>query len=99
MAHDVLNVVQPGKALFAQKHIDVRPGIGGGMMAGRIAVGETLRLRVVEVTQVEGGPKYRTVLRDEDGAESVLLLDVCLPLGMAEVSVLYLGEGEGFRPG
>lgn len=67
-------------------------------MAGRIAVGETLRLRVVEVTQLEGAPKYRTVLRDEDGTESSLVLDVRLPLGMAEVSVLYIGEGEGFRP-
>ncbi|MGQ9582038.1 MAG: hypothetical protein ACUVV6_00800 [Thermoplasmatota archaeon] len=68
-------------------------------MAGRVAVGETLRLRIVDVARVEGTPKYRTVLRDEDGAESVLLLDVSLPMGMAEVSVLYLGEREEFRSG
>jgi len=64
----------------------------------RLAVGETLRLRVVEVAPVEGHAKFRTVLRDEDAQESVILLDVELPLGMAEVKVMHLGEREGFRP-
>jgi hypothetical protein len=63
-----------------------------------LAVGETLRLRVVEVAPVEGQGKFRTVLQDEDGQQSILLLDVELPLGMAEVRVMHLGEREGFRP-
>jgi hypothetical protein len=64
----------------------------------RLAVGETLRLRVIEVAPVEGHGKFRTVLRDEEGLESVLILDVELPLGMAEIRVMHLGEREGFRP-
>lgn len=64
----------------------------------RLAVGETLRLRVTEVAPVEGRGKFRTVLLDEEGLESVLVLDVGLPLGMAELRVMHLGEREGFRP-
>jgi len=64
----------------------------------RIAVGETLRMRVVEVTPVEGKGKFRTLFRDEDGMESVLFLDVELPTGMAELKVIHLGERESFRP-
>ena len=64
----------------------------------RLAVGETLRLRVVEVAPIEGQGKFRTVLKDEDGQESVLILDVELPLGMAEIRVMHLGEKESFRP-
>ena len=64
----------------------------------RLAVGETLRLRVVEVSPVDGHGKFRTVLKDEEGLESVLILDVELPIGMAELRVMHLGEREGFRP-
>jgi hypothetical protein len=64
----------------------------------RLAVGETLRLRVIEVTPMEGHGKFRTVLQDEEGLESVLVLDVELPLGMAEIRVMHLGERESFRP-
>ena len=64
----------------------------------RIAVGETLRLRVVEVAPVEGQGKFRTLLRDEDGTESIVFLDVELPLGMAELRIMHLGEKEGYRP-
>lgn len=64
----------------------------------RLAVGETLRLQVVEVSPVEGHGKFRTVLRDEEGLESMLVLDVELPVGMAEIRVMHLGERESFRP-
>jgi hypothetical protein len=64
----------------------------------RIAVGETLRLRVIDVKPEPGKSKFRTVLLDEDGLESVLFLDVELPLGMTEVRVMHLGEKEGYKP-
>lgn len=64
----------------------------------RIAVGETLRLRVIDVKPEPGKSKFRTVLLDEDGLESVIYLDVELPLGMTEVKVMYLGEKESYRP-
>jgi hypothetical protein len=64
----------------------------------RLAVGETLRLRVTGVAPVEGHGKFRTTFSDEEGLESVLILDVELPLGMAELRVMHLGEREGFRP-
>ena len=64
----------------------------------RLAVGETLRLRVTEVSPIEGHGKFRTVLKDEEGLESALVLDVELPLGMAELRIMHLGEREGFRP-
>jgi len=69
-----------------------------GISMARLAVGETLRLQVIEVAPVEGHGKFRTVLRDEEGLESVLILDVELPLGMAELRVMHLGERESFRP-
>ena len=64
----------------------------------RIAVGETLRLRVIEVKPEPGKSKFRTVFLDEDGLESVIFLDVELPLGMTEVKVMHLGEKDSFRP-
>ena len=70
----------------------------GGISMARLAVGETLRLQVIEVTPVEGHGKFRTVLKDEEGLESALILDVELPLGMAEIKVMHLGERESFRP-
>ena len=83
--------------LCPQADIKAAPGAPVAFMA-RLAVGETLRLQVVEVAPVEGHGKFRTVLRDEEGLESVLVLDVELPLGMAEIRVMHLGEREGFRP-
>jgi len=70
----------------------------GGISMARLAVGETLRLRVTEVSPIEGHGKFRTVLKDEEGLESALVLDVELPLGMAELRIMHLGEREGFRP-
>ncbi|MDG6219908.1 MAG: hypothetical protein QCI38_00480 [Candidatus Thermoplasmatota archaeon] len=58
----------------------------------KIALGETLPMRVVAVE--EAGPsRYRTFMLDDEGNESVIYLDVKLPLGDVEVRVQHLMGG------
>ena len=58
----------------------------------RIALGETLPMTVVAVEEV--APKrFRTHLVDDEGAQSILFLDVKLPLGDVEIRVSHLMGG------
>ncbi len=55
----------------------------------RKVLGETMPVQVISVEKGDDG-KYKTMVKDDDGYESTLYLDVPLPLGSAELSISHL---------
>ena len=56
----------------------------------KIAMGETLPIEITHVSEVVGKDKFKVILRDDEGYEGTLFLDVELPLGAAELKVIHL---------
>ena len=55
----------------------------------KIALGETLPIDIIEVSEVEGGEKFKVVFRDDDGFTGTLYLDVEIPKGLAELKIVH----------
>jgi hypothetical protein len=55
----------------------------------KIALGETLPIEIIDVSEVEGGDKFRVNFRDDDGFEGVIYLDVEIPMGKAELRIIH----------
>ena len=58
----------------------------------KIALGETLPMKVVAVEQLAPS-RYKTFLVDDEGDQSVIFLDVELPIGDVEVRVSHIAGG------
>ncbi len=63
-------------------------------MEEQIALGETLPMRVVAVEEIAPS-RFKTYLLDDEGDESVVFLDVRLPLGDVELGLSHLMGGRG----
>jgi hypothetical protein len=55
----------------------------------KIALGETLPIEIIEVSEVEGKEKFKVSFRDDDGFEGVIYLDVDIPRGKAELKIIH----------
>jgi hypothetical protein len=55
----------------------------------KIALGETLPIEIIEVSEVEGKEKFKVSFRDDDGFEGIIYLDVDIPRGKAELKIIH----------
>ncbi|UCE73565.1 MAG: hypothetical protein JSV56_11135 [Methanomassiliicoccales archaeon] len=55
----------------------------------KIALGETLPINIIEVSEVEGKNKFKVVFRDDDNFEGIMYLDVEIPKGAAELKIVH----------
>jgi hypothetical protein len=58
----------------------------------KIALGETLPIKITEVEEVVGKNKFKVTYFDDDGFTGILYLDVELPLGDAELKIVHKEE-------
>lgn len=55
----------------------------------KIALGETLPIEIMEVSEIEGREKFKVSFRDDDGFEGIIYLDVDIPKGKAELKIIH----------
>ncbi len=55
----------------------------------KIALGETLPIEIIDVSEIEGKEKFKVSFRDDDGFEGTIYLDVEIPTGKAELKIIH----------
>lgn len=58
----------------------------------KIALGETMPIEVTGVEYLDEKNRFRTFFRDDDGDKGVVILDVEMPLGPAELKIIHTGD-------
>jgi hypothetical protein len=57
----------------------------------KIALGETLPVKIINVEEVKPD-KFKIKIQDDEGYVGVVYLDVEMPLGTAELKLIHIGE-------
>ena len=58
----------------------------------KIALGETLPVQITKVEKLDGREKFKVLFQDDEGDEGLIILDVEMPLGRAEIRVIHQGD-------